>query len=130
MATKGKFPQFLDADVVIVLSEKPEDTLKLHIATLAKDSDFFRASLDTLEWSHNKAIIAETDGQTSRQMKLLELEFDGSEVFPTLVGRVSHQKRKDAGQQYQLTHKHRESRHQQRTSDGNAKTTTPISRSS
>ncbi|KAK4539192.1 hypothetical protein LTR36_001168 [Oleoguttula mirabilis] len=80
------FPHFADGDVKIVLSDDPQDTLTLHIATLAKGSDFFKASLERMDWSHNKYIRKEGDVQTEVGMKLLELDMDGSDTFPLLMG--------------------------------------------
>ncbi|KAK5126900.1 hypothetical protein LTR85_008258 [Meristemomyces frigidus] len=91
MATTGtmtgsSFPYFADGDVKIVLSDNPQDTLNLHIGTLAKRSDFFKASLERIEWSHNKYIRKQGDVDTGVDMKLLELDLDGSDIFPLLMG--------------------------------------------
>lgn len=89
MATNnGSFPYFADGDVMIVLSETPQDTFTLHINTLAKDSGFFRASLQKLAWSQNK-YLKEEGGDCEMDMKLLVLDLDGSDDFPLLVGSVS-----------------------------------------
>lgn len=53
-ATINAFPTFTDGNVMTVLSEEPSDTLVLHTTTLAKAPPFFEASLERLEWSHNK----------------------------------------------------------------------------
>ncbi|KAK5677593.1 hypothetical protein LTS10_010165 [Elasticomyces elasticus] len=79
----GVFPHFTNGDVKIILSEKAEDTLTLHISVLTKSSPFFEASLGRAEWSHNKSVDPEDAGQS---LKVLELDLEDSDTFPLLMG--------------------------------------------
>ncbi|KAK5735826.1 hypothetical protein LTR17_007838 [Elasticomyces elasticus] len=79
----GVFPHFTNGDIKIILSEKAEDTLTLHISVLTKSSPFFEASLSRAEWSHNKSVDPEDAGQS---LKLLELDLEDSDTFPLLMG--------------------------------------------
>lgn len=77
-----KVPYFKNGDVKIVLSEHSTDVLRLHSSALAKHSPLFQASLRKAAWTHNK-IVTDDDGS----YKLLELDFDGGDAFPLLIGR-------------------------------------------
>jgi len=89
-ANQTSFPTFPDGDVLIVLSDEAEDTLQLHVATLTKGSEFFKTSLEKVDWSHNRTIIPDaTENAPSTCVKLLELEFDGSDAFPIFVRRTT-----------------------------------------
>jgi hypothetical protein len=85
------FPNITDGDVKVGLSERPEDILVLNTSVLAKESPFFKASLERLESSHNKIVKADAGKDTEHSYKLLELDFDGSNTLPLLVGKVSSQ---------------------------------------
>jgi hypothetical protein len=89
VSTTSSFPNFKDGDVKIILSEKPEDSLVLHTATLAKSSDYFKASLQKLEGSHNKYLKQDGNITTEVDMKLLKLDFEDEDMFPLLIGAVS-----------------------------------------
>ena len=86
--TESAFPNFPDGDVKIVLSERPEDVLMLNTSVLARESPFFKASLERLEWSHNKQVKVHAGKETEHTYKLLELEPDGRSVLPRLIGKV------------------------------------------
>lgn len=82
----SSFPRFGDGDVLIRLSEKPDDTLQLHSDVLARTSGFFKTSLSDERWSNNK-VFASDSGVS---LKLLELTFDGPEILPGLLGRTKN----------------------------------------
>ncbi|KAI7187711.1 hypothetical protein KC343_g5670 [Hortaea werneckii] len=79
------FPNFLDGDVLIALSDRTTDVVQLHASTLARCSKFFEASLMYQEWAGNKAFVSES----GMSLKLLELAFDDHDLLPTLVGRTN-----------------------------------------
>ena len=85
------FPNFPDWDVKVVLSDRQEDVLRLNTSVLARESPFFKASLERLEWSHNKVVRLEGDKTVEHEYKLLVLDyaFDKGDTFPFLAGRVS-----------------------------------------
>jgi hypothetical protein len=83
------FPNIRDGNVKIVLSERPEDVLMLNTSVLTRDSPFFKASLERLEWSHNKIVKVEGEKRVEYENKLLELDFDGGDTLPLLLGAVS-----------------------------------------
>ncbi|KAI6849395.1 hypothetical protein KC352_g18566 [Hortaea werneckii] len=91
----SSFPNFLDGDVLIVLSDRTTDVVQLHARTLARCSAFFEASLMYQEWAGNKAFVSETGAP----LKLLELAFDDHELLPTLVGRTSRTSAQEFRQQ-------------------------------
>ncbi|KAI7360357.1 hypothetical protein KC354_g8952 [Hortaea werneckii] len=78
----SSFPRFGDGDVLIRLSEKPDDTLQLHSDVLARTSDFFKTSLSDERWSNNKVFVSDS----GVSLKLLELTFDDPEILPGLLG--------------------------------------------
>ena len=53
---QNTFPNCTNGDVKVVLSENSDDTLMLNASVLAKDSPFFKASIERIEWSHNKML--------------------------------------------------------------------------
>jgi hypothetical protein len=89
MSTKvNTFPNVSDGDVQIVLSKRPEDVLMLNTSVLAQESPFFKASLERLEWSHNKHVKVDAGKETEYSYKLLELELNGGSALPLLIGKV------------------------------------------
>ncbi|KAI7568600.1 hypothetical protein KC316_g12320, partial [Hortaea werneckii] len=82
----SSFPRFGDGDVLIRLSEKPDDTLQLHSDVLARTSDFFKTSLSDERWSNNKVFVSDSGAS----LKLLELTFDDPEILPGLLGRTKN----------------------------------------
>ena len=81
------FPYFAAGNVKLVSKSNSVDQLKLQDKTLAKHSGFFKASLDKLEWSRNASHDVDA---VVRLVKLLELELEGTEDFPVLIGKGVH----------------------------------------
>lgn len=94
--SSGAFPRYDDGDVVLSLSEEPEDMLVLHSTILCLHSEFFRTSLNDT-WIKNK--LAGTKTFEGREVRMVRYEWEfGEETFYSncmesdsgmLIGKVS-----------------------------------------